>query len=177
MKYIYTAAGIWLTCSVLLFIINHNFYQLRGLWIIFCLLVTLVLSILSYIALFNEKRKLQPILAIVLIIAISYFSINKLIIWGTWIHFFLNKGYYEAKLKQVLEAGEDEREKTCGRECYVRSQSPLQVGFHYAHGFLNWTDIVYDPSGSVTQKERPSYGYLVASEHLTGNWYICHFSD
>jgi len=177
MRFIYSATGTWLIFSVLLFVINHRIYSFRGLWLIVCLFIALVLSILSYIALFKEKRKLQPVFAIILVLAVSYFSLSKLMIGGTWIHFFLNKSYYESRLKQVSAVAEEEREKSCRGECYIRSQSPLQVGFHYAHGFLNWTDIVYDPSGSVTKKERPNYGYLVASEHLTGDWYICHFSD
>jgi hypothetical protein len=177
MKFTYSTTGIWLLISLLLFIINHSVFALRGLWIIFCLFVALVLSVLAYIALFKERRKLQPLLAIALVIAISYFSINKLVIWGTWVHFFLNRGYYENFLKRVSAAQAEERAGICEGKCWIRSQEPLQVSFHYAHGFLNWTDIVYDPSGSVTQMERPSWSYLSASEHLTGNWYICHFND
>ncbi len=48
---------------------------------------------------------------------------------------------------------------------------------HYAHGFLNWHDIIYDPTGKVAHPNRPYDGYLVATDHLTDDWFFCHFAD
>lgn len=56
------------------------------------------------------------------------------------------------------------------------------VAFHYVHGFLNWHDIIYDPSGQVVAikswDERKRFDtYFIRAEHLTGDWYLGHFGD
>ena len=56
------------------------------------------------------------------------------------------------------------------------------VTFHYVHGFLDWHDIIYDPSGKLRtlkswdEKKRFNM-YFVSAEHLTGDWYLGHFGD
>jgi hypothetical protein len=98
--------------------------------------------------------------------------------WGGLLHFYLYRHRYQAIVQQVVTLpSKEEQQNICSGNCWIRSSEPLQVGFHYAHGFLNWHDIVHDPSGKVTKPEFPSYGYLVYSDHLSGNWYLCHFSD
>ena len=58
----------------------------------------------------------------------------------------------------------------------------VKMNRHCVHGFLNWHDIVYDPSGTVAsiktwdEKKRLDI-YFIRAEHLTGDWYIGHFGD
>ena len=50
------------------------------------------------------------------------------------------------------------------------------------HGFLNWQDIVYDPSGEIiainTWDDRKKFNtYFIGARRLTGDWYLAHFGD
>ncbi len=59
-----------------------------------------------------------------------------------------------------------------------------RVSFHYAHGFLNWYDLVYDPTGTLATISKEEHvrreqinGYFIEASHLSGNWYLGHFGD
>jgi hypothetical protein len=94
-------------------------------------------------------------------------------------HFQIHKSRFETIVGQVLAAStEEERKRICAGDCWLYSNEPVRVAFHYAHGFLNWHDIVYDPTSKVAlPDDHPYYGYLVATDHLTGAWFFCHFAD
>jgi hypothetical protein len=118
-----------------------------------------------------------------LIICIAYIAAAKMVTWGALTHLYLNKATYQTTATRMLEArDESERNQICGEDCWLLSSDPNSVAFHYVHGFLNWHDIVYDPSGTVadikTWDERKRLDtYFIRAEHLMGDWYICHFGD
>ena len=77
---------------------------------------------------------------------------------------------------------ERERQRVCGERCWLLSDNPGRVAFHYVHGFLNWQDIVYDPSGEIiainTWDNRKKVNtYFIGAQRLTGDWYLAHFGD
>jgi hypothetical protein len=61
------------------------------------------------------------------------------------------------------------------------SEDDNRVAFRYADGFLNWLDIVYDPTRKVeasdwdTKKRLDTY--FLWAEKMTDNWYVGHFGD
>jgi hypothetical protein len=147
------------------------------------LVVAFFLVLLALVALIKEENKLLPLISITLIIGIAYIAVVKMITWGALAHLYLHKAHYQTTAKRMLEAqGDSERKRICGEECWLLSSDPNRVAFHYVHGFLNWHDIVYDPSGGVAaaktydEKKRLDL-YFINAEHLTGDWYICHFGD
>lgn len=81
----------------------------------------------------------------------------------------------------IAAKDDEERKRICGEECWLLHDRD-RVAFHYVHGFLNWHDIIYDPSGKVLalkswdDKKRFDM-YFVSAEHLTGDWYLGHFGD
>ena len=83
----------------------------------------------------------------------------------------------------MLAARDDaERQSICGEKCWLLSSDERRVAFHYVHGFLNWHDIIYDPSGKVvaikTLDDRKRFdSYFISAEHLTGDWYLGHYGD
>ena len=82
----------------------------------------------------------------------------------------------------MLAAKDDaERQRICGEKCWLLYDRE-RVAFHYVHGFLNWHDIIYDPSGKVVTlrswDERKRFDtYFISAEPLTGDWYLGHFGD
>lgn len=179
-KSIFITIGVWVAVTLLIYSFGYGeaFPVLRGYWPLASLLIAAILILLCLIAFFINKPKLAPAWAILLVVITAYFSIKMFRSWGGRIHFQIHKSRYE-KIVQGISAtqNEEERKKICSGDCWIRSSDPLQVGFHFAHGFLNWHDIVYDPSRQVKKPERPMYGYLVYSDHLSGDWYLCHFAD
>jgi hypothetical protein len=93
----------------------------------------------------------------------------------------VNQGRYEATIARLSLATSEERNRICGAECFVLSDEPLRVSFHFCHCFLSWPDIVYDPTGAVAD---PDIGklhqmnvYLFGGERLTEGWYLGRFGD
>jgi hypothetical protein len=145
--------------------------------------VSAVLLILSLIALFKDKRRWRPTLTIGLVVFTVYAALAHLTHFGALANFYLHRRYYEATARSMVVARTDsERKQICGDDCWMMTTDPSRVAFHYVDGFLNWDDIVYDPSGGVvapmTYDERYRMNfYFRSAEHLTGDWYLCHFSD
>ena len=142
-----------------------------------------LLAIVCLIALFKEKRRQWPALAIVLIAFVVYLAFAHLLNWGALANFYLHRRYYETTARALIMAHTDvERKQICGDRCWLMSTDPPRPSFHYVDGFLNWYDIVYDPSGAVMtiktydEKRKISF-YFRSARHLTGDWYLCHFSD
>ena len=180
-KVILASIGVWSMALVALFIFPLGF--LSWLAIILSLPLAMVLLILSLVALVKDKRRRWPALSIALIVLVFYVAITQLMYWGALANFYLHRQYYEATAHAVLIAQADsERKQICRDDCWIMSTDPSRVAFHYVDGFLNWHDIVYDPSGSVmkpkTVDERFRIsGYFRSAEHLSGDWYLCHFAD
>lgn len=182
-RVILTAIGLWCLGLIFLFIFPRILPIATGFAGLLSLAVGLLLLILALIALIKERRKRLPLISIGLIISIAYIASAKMVTWGALTHLYLNKATYQTTANRMLEArDESERNQICGEDCWLLSSDPNRVAFHYVHGFLNWHDIVYDPSGTVaevkTWDERKRLNtYFIRAEHLTGDWYICHFGD
>jgi hypothetical protein len=179
-KFIYVSIGLWSISTLLIYTIGYSeaFHILRGLWPLFSLLIAAVLAVISVIAFFTVKPRLHAALMIV-VVALTTATVFKTFgSWGAWAHFHIHKGRYETIVEQVLATStEEERKKICAGDCWLYSNEPARIAFHYAHGFLNWRDIVYDPTNKVARPNPPYDGYLVATDHLTGAWFFCHFAD
>jgi len=180
-KVILVSIGVWWLALVALFIFPVRF--LSWLALLVSLLVAVVLAILSLVALFKDKRRLWPALSIVLVVVTVYVGLAHLLHFGALANFYLHRRYYETTARSMVIARTDsERKQLCGNDCWLMSTDPSRVAFHYVDGFLNWDDIVYDPSGGViapmTVDDRFRMNtYFRSAEHLTGDWYLCHFSD
>jgi hypothetical protein len=177
------AIGLWFLSLILLFIFPGLLPTISGLAILLSLPIAVVLLVLAMIALIKEKRKLWPLVCFALILAVSYIALRQVMHWGALAHLYLNRPSYETTAQRMLAARDDaERQSICGEKCWLLSSDHGRVAFHYVHGFLNWHDIIYDPSGKVVAikswDERKRFDtYFIGAEHLTGDWYLGHFSD
>ena len=179
-KTIFAAIGSWFLALILLFVFPVS--AISGFAIILSVPIAAVLLILTLIALIKEKRKRWPVIGAALILAVCFIALPRVMYWGALAHLYLYKRSYETTAQKMIAAKDDaERQKICGEEClllYDRNR----VSFHYVHGFLNWHDIIYDPSGKLialtSWDERKRFDtYFVSAEHLTGDWYLGHFGD
>ena len=185
MKRFLTALGFWILAILTTFTGRHPLWVLTGLGILLFPLAGFALLAFSVIALVKEVKKLLPLLAIPLIISVSVMTFSKGLSWGATAHFYLHRSYYEGRVAKVLSArSKTEKEKLCSVDCWLISASDNWIAFHYAHGFLNWHDIVYDPTGAIGRVKREDFSarnkistYFVHAEQITGNWYLCHFAD
>ena len=181
-KVILIAIAVWWVILVVLFVFPHLVPILSGFAILLSLPVALVLFILSIVALVKDKKRLWPAVSIALILLVTFVTLTKLMRWGALANFYLNRARYESTTRTILAAPINQREQLCGDNCLILSNDPPRVSFHYIHGFLNWHDIVYDPSGALVRAkdydERKQLNlYFVSAEHLTGDWYLGHFGD
>jgi len=180
-KVILVAIGVWLMTLVVLFIFPLPF--LSWFAIPLSVPIAVVLLILSLVALVKDKQRRWPALSIPLVALVLYVALTQLMHWGALANFYLHRGYYEATAHACLTVQDDsEGIQICRDDARLMSRDPSRVAFHYVDGFLNWHDIVYDPSGSlitpktVDEKFRINT-YFRSAEHLTGDWYLCHFAD
>lgn len=175
--------GVWFISLISVFIFPFVLPVISGFAIVLSLPIALILLILAFIGFIKEKRKLSPALSFVLVLAISYFALRQLTYCGALVHLYLNKSSYETTAARMLAARDQaERLRVCGDRCWLLSDHPGRVAFHYVHGFLNWQDIVYDPSGEIvalkTWDERKQLNtYFIDAKHLAGDWYLAHFGD
>lgn len=182
-KTIFAAIGSWLLALILLFVFPNPFPDITGFAIITSVPIAVVLLILTLIALIKERRKRWAVVSAALILAVFFIAVPRVMYWGALAHLYLNKRTYETMAQRILAAKDDaDRQKICGEECWLLSSDGNRVAFHYVHGFLNWHDIIYDPSGKVialsSWDERKRFNlYFISAEHLTGDWYLGHFGD
>lgn len=177
-KIIFAAIGSWLLALILAFV---NPFPVSGFAGILSVPIAAVLLILTLIALMKEKRKLGPVICAALILAVFFIALPRVMYWGALAHLYLHKRTYEATAQSMLAAKDEvDRRRICGEKCRLLYDSD-RVAFHYVHGFLNWHDIIYDPSGkllTIKSWERKQYDtYFISAEHLTGDWYLGHFGD
>lgn len=171
----------WCAVLALLFIVPIS--GIAGFAHLLSFLIGATLLTLASISLSVDKDKVSSVLAILLVSVTLWLTLTKSLEWGARIHFHLNREKYEAKVAEVLTAnGETERNKICGDECLILSNDPARVSFHYVHGFLNWHDLVYDPTGEAMEPDDDNkrvriYYFRRGVKHLSGHWYLVHFSD
>jgi hypothetical protein len=185
MKRFLSALGLWILAILTTFTGRHPLPALTGFGILLFPLAGCALLVFSILLLVKERKKLLPLLAIPLIISICVMTFSKGLSWGYKANFYLHRNYYEAIVAKVLSAQDKvAKEKACQGDCWLMSASDNRIAFHYAHGLLNWHDIVYDPTGAIGVVKRGDYlaryrinTYFVYAEHITGNWYVCHFAD
>jgi hypothetical protein len=181
-KIILFAIGLWSLTVLLLFIFPNVLPFLSGFALLLSLPIGFVLFILTVIALIRDIRKVWPVICL-LILAVSYFSLRHVTYWGARAHLYLNQNRYKSLALKMVAAGDEiERRSICQEECWIVSHDYGAVAFHYVHGFLNWDDIIYDPSGKIvalkTWDERKQFNtYFISAEHLTGDWYLGYFGD
>jgi hypothetical protein len=178
-KIIFTAIGSWSLALILVFI---NPVPVSGFAGILSVPVAAVLMILTLIALLKERRRRWPVVCAALILAVFFIALPRVMYWGALVHLYLHKRSYGATAQSMLAAkNEADRQRICGEKCWLLYDRE-RVAFHYVHGFLNWHDIIYDPSGKLLtlkswdDKKRFDM-YFVSAEHLTGDWYLGHFGD
>ena len=182
-KAILVANGLWFWSLIGLFVFPGIAPAISGFAILLSIPIAVVLFVLALIALIKEKRKRWATVSICLTLAVSFIALRHVTYWGALTHLYLNKRKYEIQAQKMLGAQDEaERERICGEKCWLLSSEPGRVAFHYVHGFLNWHDIVYDPTGKIVAledwDERKRFDtYFISAEHLTGDWYLGHFGD
>ncbi|MGE0886272.1 MAG: hypothetical protein AB7P14_22275 [Blastocatellales bacterium] len=186
MKFIWYAIALWVMASFVVFGFGNNvtIQVLRGFWPFIALLFGFFTGIFSLVVLFSKKNKIQPILSLIISIA-TLLSFKSVLGCGAWINFQLHRNSYEQIVQKVLAAGTaEERKVVCSDKCRIYDLDTISLSFDYSVGFLNWTQIVYDPQGVKRQKKpgdfhpNPPYDtYLVKSEPMTKDWYLCYFID
>jgi len=186
MKFIYTGFALWVVIFVVIFGFGSNavFQVIRGFWPLMTLPTALIFMLLSLIAIFKEKRKIHP-LAVLLLAVVALATFKKTSGWGAWMNFQLHQSGFESTVAEVLCApNEEERKKICDGRCDVYHEDVVSLSFDYSVGFLNWTQIIYDPIGVPRPPKagnlhpNPPYDtYLVKVEPLAKDWYFCYFID
>jgi len=182
-KIILAANGLWFWSLIVLFVFPGLAPAISGFAILLSIPIGVVLLVLALIALIKEKRKRWAVVSICLTVAMSYIALRQVTYWGALTHLYLNKRNYEIQAQKMSVAQDEaERRSICGEKCWLLSSDPRRIAFHYVHGFLNWHDIVYDPTGKIVAlkdwDERKRFDtYFISAEHLTGDWYLGHFGD
>ena len=151
-KTILAAIGSWLSALILLFVFPL-FPVFSGFALILSVPIAAVLLILTLIALIIERRKAWALVCAALLLAAFFWVLPRAMYWGAMAHLFLHKQTYETAAQRMLAARDQpEQRRICGEQCWLMSPDGGQVAFHYVHGFLNWHDIICDPSGKVAIK-------------------------
>jgi len=183
-KFILVAICIWLLSLTLLFVLPHLLPVISGFAILLSVPTAVILLVLTLIAFIKERKKRWAVLCAALILAFSFIVLRRAMYWGALAHLYLNQQTYEATATRMLAAQDNgQRRNICGERCWlISSDHGRIVAFHYVHGFLNWHDIIYDPTGEVstlqTWDERKHFNtYFISAERLTGDWYLGHFGD
>ena len=182
-KTILVAICFWFLSLVLLFVFPHIIPVLSGFALLLSLPIALILFVLTLVAFMKEKRKRRAVVCAALILAVSFIAQRRGLYWGAMAHLYLNQQTYATTAARMLAAKDDaQRRNICAESCWLISSDRRQVAFHYVHGFLNWHDIIYDPTGEVVTlkswDERKQFDtYFINAEHLTGDWYLGHFGD
>jgi hypothetical protein len=148
------------------------------------LVITFALVIACLVALRQRKRKLSCLLALAVVLSLPVLAFGRGKVWGAYVFLQLNRGRLESKIV-TMQAARDrqERDAICGNDCFVSTESPVRVNFHFSHCLLEWDDIVYDPSDQVVKAmENDESGRLLTdyysdAAHLSGHWYLVHFAD
>lgn len=189
MKYLWGLIGIW-TLIVAVTVIFYfelwdAFYFFVGYWMIGCGLAGVVITALALMALFKERSKISPVMALILIMGLFFLVIKGPgSRWGTLTRFYLGKRSYETTVAKLFSARDEmERQKICAGKCEIELGAggmASRVVFPLTRDdvLLGWTGIVYDPEGRVAraQKNESFFGCMfMGAERLNGDWYLCSF--
>ena len=172
----------WVLALVTIFAFPRDLPEITGLAILLFPLTALILLVVFTVTVFRSKEKRPAAIAIlfVLLIGVAYRAGG--VQWGARLHLLINRSRYEATIAKLSAASSlEEREAICGDDCTVLSNEPLRVTFHFCHAFLYWPDIVYDPTGAVSDRDISNLHklnvYLFGAKRLTGDWYLADFGD
>ena len=168
--------------NLLLFALPFEVPVLTGTATMLFPLVLLLLTIGLIIASIASKNKHRPAAALLVVMLVWGVALGNGTVFGAQIHLLVNQHRYAGIIAQLAQAQSNEdRTAICGDDCFVMSTQPLRVGFHFCHRFLNWPDIVYDPSGEVASRDWDKLHrldiYLYGADHLRGDWYLGRFGD
>ena len=174
--------GMWILSINVFFALPYDTPILTGLAVMLFVLAGLLLFVMFLIGLALGQNKSRPLIAIILLsaIGVAWFFFGLRI--GAHLHLLVNMGRYADTVRILQSISEkDRRQELCGDDCLILSEDPMRVGFHFCHVYLNWYDIVYDPSGAVSEKhvspEQRFNIYHLGGRHLSGNWYLGFFGD
>jgi hypothetical protein len=177
----FTAILIWLLLPMVVLAFPRDIPGITGLAILLFPVAGLILAVIFAILLLRGKHKRNTAIGLALVLIFGTVWFGSGLKWGARIHLLVNRGRYEATIVRLSLASSEKRAEICGDDCFVLSDEPLRVGFHFCHCFLSWPDIVYDPTGAITD---PDIGklhqlnvYLFGGERLTGGWYLGRFGD
>lgn len=182
MRKYFGGVAIWVASILIVVAVPYDMPVVTWLAIILFLIAGLLFAIILLVVLVKVRKKRQPAIALLLVVLVLAVSFNGGFRLGAYVHLLVNQARYTALVTKLLtENDRDQRETICGDICVILSDDPLRVGFHFCHGFLNWIDIVYDPTGAVTERRLPperALGiYHVGGKHLKADWYIGYFAD
>jgi len=178
--------AIWAVVPLVILGLPLDLPEITGLIILLFPLTVLVLLVfflaLFIVALVRRRNRISPLIAMLLVALIGEVYFSSGLEWGTRLHLLVNRGRYEATIAQLsLADSAEEREAICGDDCSILTDDPLRVTFHTCHSFLYWPDIVYDPTGAVTETDVTKLhrlnAYLFGAKRLTGAWYLANFGD
>lgn len=182
MRKILLIVGIWLLPFIFIFAWPRDFPTVVCLAKMSFPLMGLSATVYFIVGAIRGTQKRATIagliLTVILISAGYFFGFN----WGAQLHLLTNQSRYQATIDKLkLAKSESEKKEICGEHCQILSADPLRVGFHYCHCFLNWNDIIYDPTGILNDSEviksRRLNIYLYDADRLKGDWYLGKFGD
>jgi hypothetical protein len=157
---------------------SEDIRLLRGFWPILALLLTCGGSVFCCVSFFVHKPRKDSVIAWILMVVVLIWTVRGAGYWGTWLHFQLYQKQYQTVAQRVLTAeSEDALKAICAIDCQVSSTPSLQVGFPYPHFFTAWSEIIYDPSGKISQHGHTPFSFLIRAERLDGNWYFAQYGD
>jgi hypothetical protein len=176
----------WALVPVVIFAFPRDLPDVTGLTILVSPLIGLGLLIIwlvtFIVGVVKRSSRLLSGLAILLVLLIGGVSRARGLKWGSQLHLLVNQSRYEATVAKLKTANSpEEREAICGEDCMILSDEPLRVTFHTCDSFLYWPDIVYDPTGAVSETDvsrlKQLNVYLFGAERLNGDWYLANFGD
>ena len=181
-------AILWFTLLWLLFVFATPLTELLfmlyfpvhwGVFFVGCVIATFALATIK-----RHHRRSGVVLAICLTGFTLFFSVG--FDWGRYLLFQIRKPAYEEQLSQAKELGHVPRDLG-----YTENGPPRLHAFYWQRGVVdNWSGVVYDPSGKISQindangwDEIHSHnlselfgGTYYRCQNVGGGWYICWFT-
>jgi len=93
-KIVLVSIGVWWLTLIALFLFPVSFLSWFALLV--SLLAAIVLVILSFVALFKDKRRLWPILSMVIVVLTVYVAHVHLTYLGAFANLYFHRRYYES---------------------------------------------------------------------------------
>jgi hypothetical protein len=180
LKYV-TAIAAWWIPPFAVFALPIDTPHLTAFAMLYLYAGAIWVSLAFFVSFFLTRQKQQAVGAFVVAVMLSLVAWHNGFTFGARLHLFVNKSRYEAKIRELQRVkSNEEKNRLCDDECDAPVTDPPMVVFHYCHAFLNWTDLVYEPSGKIDASPDDLLkinGYLRATRRLSENWYIGYFGD